>query len=218
MTRFVASFLAASFVTTVPFAPEARAIDAPTPANSASEILSAQPEELIRRLNEKKVVILQEVRERGALSGGLILGYVIFSKPVDLVYRLLAETSRQREYRPEVTSIETVRRDEFGPVDEHHLKILFRRFSYRLVYRLEPEMHRISWRLAEDYENDLRAVEGFWELFPIDEEHTLGRFGTQVDVGPAVPGFLQDWITRKNVPRAMEQVRKWIDSDGSYRP
>ena len=46
---------------------------------------------------------------------------------------------------------------------------------------------------------------------------TLGRSGTSVDVGPAVPAFLQDWISRKNLPRTMERVRLWVNSDGKYK-
>ena len=42
--------------------------------------------------------------------------------------------------------------------------------------------------------------------------------GTSVDVGPAVPAMLQDWITRKNVPETMKRVQRWVESDGSDRP
>ena len=67
-------------------------------------------------------------------------------------------------------------------------------------------------------ENDLRDVSGFWQLYDLDETHTLARFGTRVDVGPALPGFLQDYATRKNVPQTMDHVRRWVDSNGTWRP
>ena len=188
------------------------------PPQSGEEILAAQPTELVERLNDEKIIVMQEVREKGALSGGLILGFVLFEKPLAQVYDLLSQTERQAEFRPEVTRIETVDRYESGHLDEHHLKIIFRRYSYRLHYSLEPETNRISWTLADGYDNDLEQLGGFWELFPLGPNRTLGRFGNQVSVGPAVPGFLQDWITRKNLPRAMQRVRAWVDSDGQVRP
>ncbi len=80
------------------------------PPQSGEEILAAQPTELVERLNDEKIIVMQEVREKGALSGGLILGFVLFEKPLAQVYDLLSQTERQAEFRPEVTRIETVDR------------------------------------------------------------------------------------------------------------
>ena len=188
------------------------------PITTAATILANQPRAVVDRLLEKNIVVMQEVREEGALSGGIITSYVMFAPPVDDVYRLLSQSSRQLEFRPELTSIETVEVGARGPIDEQHMKILFQRYVYRIEYRLDPDARRIEWYLDEDFENDLDMVNGFWELYAPDDGHTLGRSGTSIDVGAAVPGFLQDWITRKNLPKTMERVRRWVDSGGSYRP
>ena len=49
------------------------------------------------------------------------------------------------------------------------------------------------------------------------DDQTLGRFGVQVDV-VAVPDFLQNYATRKSVPTTLDSARRWIDSDGQWRP
>jgi len=33
-----------------------------------------------------------------------------------------------------------------------------------------------------------------------------------------VPGFLQNGITRKNVPEGLDNTRQWVDSNGRWRP
>jgi hypothetical protein len=194
------------------------AVEAKASVRTASMILAAQPTQLVERLEETNVVVMQEVREEGALSGGIITSYVMFEPPIDQVYGLLSQSERQVEFRPELTSIETIEMAALGPVDEQRMKILFQRYIYHIEYRLQPAQQRIEWHLDERFENDLDRVSGFWELFATDDGHTLGRSGTSVDVGAHVPGFLQDWITRKNLPRTMERVRKWVDSGGTYRP
>ncbi len=188
------------------------------PVQTGETILASQPVAIVDRLMEKSVIVLQEIREEGPLTGGSISSYVVFEQPIDRVYLLLAQSSRQVEFRPELTSIETVEMGSHGPIDEQRLKILFRRFVYRIEYRLSPEQHRIEWLLDERFDNDLAQVSGYWELYAMADERTLGRSGTSVDVGPTVPGFLQDWITRKNLPRTMDRVRLWVDSLGTYRP
>jgi hypothetical protein len=199
------------------FPPPAQANEPGEPL-SAEDLLAAQPRDLVDRLMADRVLVLQEVEQKGPLRGGIISSYVIFDPPIEKVYRLLAQSSRQAEFRPEMASIETVETRPEGPIDEQRIKILFRTFVYRLAYRLRPEVRRIEWALDERFDNDLAHVSGFWSLYAMQDGRTLGRSGTRVDVGPAVPAVLQDWITRKNVPTTMLRVREWVNSNGSYRP
>ncbi len=199
--------------------PAAGGAPASLPGPSTGEaILAAQPADVRERIRERGHIVLQEVREKGPLSGSIITAYVIFDQPIERAYGLLSQTARHGEFRPEVASIALVRATEHGPVDEQRLKILFRRYVYRVEYRLDPQRHRIEWSLDEDFDNDLAELRGLWELYELEDGQTLGRFGTSVDVGSGVPGFLQDWITRKNLPVMMKRVRLWVDSEGRYRP
>ena len=97
------------------------------PVQTAKSILANQPAKLVDRLMKKKLIVMQEVREEGSLRGGLVSSYVIFDMPIERVYKLLSQSARQVEFRPELTSIETIEYLPRGPVDEQRLKILFRR-------------------------------------------------------------------------------------------
>lgn len=103
---------------------------------TASTLLESQPSEIVARLRDEKLVMMQELREAGSMSGGLMVGLVIFEQPVERVYRYLSQTARQVEYRPELTSIETVTVSDVGPVDVQRISVLFRRYEYRLKYTL----------------------------------------------------------------------------------
>ncbi len=185
---------------------------------SAEGILAAQPRDVVDRLMSENILVLAEIQAKGPLRGGIISAYVLFDQPVDRVYRLLAQSTRQSEFRPELTRIETVETGPHGQVDEQQLKILFQHYVFRIAYQLFPEQRRIEWNLDERFDNDLARLTGFWALYAMADGRTLGRSGTSVDVGPAVPAVLQDWITRKNVPETMRRVRMWVNSGGSYRP
>lgn len=187
-------------------------------ASDAQSLLAGQPRELVERLFERKVIVMQEVGPHGTPDDAFFLAYVIFEVPPEDAYRLLAQTSRHIEFRPEVTSIETVARTEAGPVDVHRLRVLFLNVSYRLRYQMDPAHDAMRWELDPGYDNSLARAEGFWELYPLDAHRTLGRFGSVVDVGPALPHRLQAWVTRKNLPRTIDRARRWVDSGGTYRP
>ena len=163
----------------------------------------------MQRLLEKKVVL-----ERAAADAHLARGYVIFEQPVSRVFALLAQTARQREYRPELDSIETIEQLGDGTVDEHRLRMMFIDIRYRLRSRVDAAKRRIEWELAPGFDHDLARVDGSWELYALEEGRTLGVFGTVVEVGAGLPAFLQDLVTRKNLPRTLERCRRWVDGDG----
>jgi hypothetical protein len=202
-----------SLVTFAALALLAAARMAAAEGSPAGAILDAQPRELVTRLFEKKVVLLESTKK-----GPLVEALVLFQQPRAKTLTLLTQTGRQSEFRPELAAVTEVERTPEGSVEEQRMKIMFVSVVYRLSYRVDPGAGRIEWRLDDRFDNDLHEVQGFWELHELDAGNTLGRFGTVVDVGPALPGMLQDWATRKNVPQTLDRTRRWVDSDGAWRP
>ena len=176
--------------------------------DAGERVLAQQPPDVVEALLRDKVVL--------ATQGGspVVRGLVIFAKPVDRVYELLAQTSRQREFRTDLAGLETLETLRDGSIEEHRLRILFLDIRYRLRNRLDRERRRISWELARGFEQDLQRVEGSWKLYPLPQDRTLGVFRTRVEVGPAMPEFLQDYATRKNLPGTLARCRRWVDGDG----
>jgi hypothetical protein len=168
------------------------------------------PASLAAELQAKRVVL--DARSDAATQAAR--GFVIFEQPVSRVFMLLSQTSRQMEYRPELEAIEMLESFEGGSVDEHRMKIMFVDIRYHLRNRVDAPSRRIEWELASGFENDLERVEGFWELYALGDARTLGVFGTIVEVGSGMPSFLQDYVTRKNLPRTLERCRRWVDGDG----
>ena len=175
------------------------------------------PSALVQRVLDDKVALLPS-SDSPPDEPPAVRALVLFSQPESRVLEFLLQTARQPEYRPELERVETVERLADGNVDLQEMKIMFVRVHYRLRYHWDVATGRVSWKLDPRFENGLHIIDGSWELHPLDAGHTLARFSTHVDVGPALPSFLQDMATRKNVPQTLERCRKWIDSEGRYRP
>jgi hypothetical protein len=186
----------------------------PSPAapDSSAVVLATLPSDELAVLRAKRLVVLA----RGGDSTH-VTGLVIFDKPVGRVMELLAETGRAAEFRPELESDRTVATYPDGTLQEEAIRILFTRITYFLRYRVDFAAHRIAWELDSEHPSRLRRVDGYWELFDMGAGQTLGRFAVHVEVGP-VPAFLEDYATRKSVPATMDNARRWIDSDGRWRP
>lgn len=181
---------------------------------SAQALLDAQPAERRDELLEERLVLLPS----DGLPEGQVEALVLFAQPADRVWELLLARERQREYRPELTELVLVEQTGDQVVEEQHLKIAFLSVGYRLRDRFHVDTRTITWELDPSFESALQHVSGYWELHALDAERTLARFGTRVSVSSAVPGFLQNGITRKNVPDSLENTRQWVDSNGRWRP
>ena len=190
-------------------------LGASAPNPSSRRLLDGLSPELVDRLFEKKWILLQQIdADVASLSGGYLMAYVIFDQPFERTYELLSQTSRQVEYRPELSSVETVDRFPDGNLDEHQMKILLMKIKYRLRYRTDPKRHRISWSLDPDFDNDLDRIDGFWEIHPLDDARTLARLGTSVDIGSILPSVLQNMIASRNLPKTIERCRSWVNANG----
>ena len=185
---------------------------------SAESVLEREPTALVDELSGEKIAVVQGGGGDGPES--FVVAYVLFERSHSDVLQLLKQAARQPEYRPELKSVKTVERLPDGRVDEQVLKIVFRKLRYRLQYSEDPDTGRLEWRLDPRFDNDLRKMEGFWELyaFATDPARTLGRFGSSVDVGQGVPKFIQRGMGRKTVLRYVRNCRQWIDSNGEWRP
>jgi hypothetical protein len=190
--------------------------DGPAPG-ALQHALPGQPYELVQRLLADKVVLLPGAQQRGASGPAHARALVLFEKPRSRVIDLLVQTDRQREYRPDLAKLETVERIADGAVMAQEMRIMLTPIRFWLRYQWDVPAGRISWALDPRFPNDVRFVEGFWELHEVDAEHTVAHTGTQVDVGKALPAFLQDAATRNNLRDTLDRCRRWIDSDGKVR-
>ena len=184
---------------------------------SLSSILANEPPDLVERLEKNKVVVLEDMQEDRGGTGFMVV-YVIFDKPPVEVLELVSQSWRQVEFRPELQSAEVIEKGEYRRIDEHRIKIMFTTITYRLVYQQDPSTGRIEWSLDPDFENGLSRLDGFWEIWELGKDRTLGRFGSLVDVGPLVPAFVQERLARKTALQAIKNCRSWVNSGGTWRP
>lgn len=139
---------------------------------------------------------------------------VVFSVPRQQVLALLIQTERQDEFLEDLRSVRRVAAGRRDKIDEHQLKVLFTSLTYRVHNHWDETSWHIWWQLDDSFENDLRDLRGYWQLYDLADGRTLAVYGTQVDVGAAVPKGLQDLMTRKTIRRAVHQFREWVDEEG----
>ena len=169
---------------------------------------------LLARVENDHVVMLDSTTAPGDDRVKVAEALVLFEQPLATVVQLLAATSRQSEYRPELKKLQIVKTTEQGNVAEYQLRVLLTSLRYRVQTQWDFAQGRIWWSLDPSFANEMKTLDGLWELRALDERRTLGHMSIRIDLGPALPARLQDYATRKKLPESMAQLRRWVDSNG----
>lgn len=194
----------------------------------ADAILAAQPEAIRQRVLRGEIV---QVEPEGDLAFQALL---IFERPIDRVAGLLRQPERQIEFRKDLKQSATLAILENGAVQRQRMRYGFFDFVVHLRYVIDAAGRSIRWSLDDRYENDLRRLDGYWELHPFPSPQiassqsanseianaetgstrTLASFGSRVELGRFTPWMLQRRATLVDI----ERVREWVNSEGTWRP
>jgi len=178
------------------------------------DLYSKHPEDVVDELLEEGSVVLPQGDDDFEGFRALL----IFKQPPARVMQLLSQSARQAEYRPELREVQTIGRNVAGTTEQHRLRIAFVDVVYRVHTRTDFAQSRIAWALDPHYDNAVERIEGSWKVDELSDGRSLGHFSTIVDVGAALPDFLENAIAAKLLPSTIENIRRWVDSDGRYRP
>ena len=169
-----------------------------------------------KKMEAGEIVILKEMRKDEGKA--FIQCALIFQKPIEEVHRLLTRTERQEEYLPHLDQAVLVKREGNRDTIEFLLHFSFIDIRYQVNhYYGEPGEYRMSWALNPAFKNDLAQLEGYWKFYRLDKSRTVARYGTLVKVGRLVPKFIEDALSRKDLPKSLGQLKGWVESGGTWR-
>ena len=168
-------------------------------------------------LEAKGQVLVGEQKQVEKSYAGYIHAIAIFKQPKKRVYDLMIESDRQVLYLPRITDAKAVDTPPNGMLVEFKLKVVFSKFIYYTRHWFYPEYSRVEWALDPTYKSDIKLQEGYWQLYEVGPNLTVGEYGTKIDTGVAVPQFIQDFLARKDIPKAMTAFRAYMDSNGTFR-
>ncbi|MBI5524876.1 MAG: hypothetical protein HY897_00930 [Deltaproteobacteria bacterium] len=173
----------------------------------------------LRKTLEKEGHVLfgEQSETKGGTYAGYIRAVALFKGSKEQVYKLIAQPVRQPTYLPRLTGAKSVDKPANGEPIEFRVKVMWARMKFFTRHWFYPEYSRVEWALDKNHKNDIALQEGYWQLYQVKPDLTVGKYGTKVDTGVAVPQFVQDFLARQDIPKALTAFRAFIDSKGTYR-
>jgi ribosome-associated toxin RatA of RatAB toxin-antitoxin module len=140
--------------------------------------------------------------------GGKVHAFEICKCDIESLWAVLTNHGPFAEFVPRVTSMVISRRTDRSERARQTVDATVATVVYSLDYAWDPATRRIEFHLVEDEPHDLKAVQGSWQLWPIEHgKATLLEYTSAVDTGKQIPGFIRDYLADRGVKDTLGAVR-----------
>jgi len=154
---------------------------------------------------------------QGKISGGG-QSMALVNAPIDKCWEIFTRFDKQQEYFPRKTASVVIEQ-------KPGFALVYKKFRFYLVdieyynqYLIDQPNHRIDFSIDLNRPHDIKDSAGFFLFEKISPDQTLFTYGvTRVDTGLAMPSFVQDYMQKRDLPAVAGNVRKRIESGGTWK-
>jgi|YelNatPaOPRAMG01_1025707.scaffolds.fasta_scaffold132013_1 uncharacterized protein YndB with AHSA1/START domain len=169
---------------------------------------------------QKGEVIYKSVKTADA--EGKISGYgqsmAIIKSPIDKCWQIFTQFDKQAEYFPRKTVSQVIEQKPGFALVQKEFKFFGVRVRYVNQYKIDEKNYRIDFEMDKSKPHDIKDTAGFFLFEKLGSNQTLFVYGvTRTDTGIAMPGFVQEYIAKRDLPAVAENVRKRIESGGAWK-
>lgn len=198
------------------FVQPAHSLPVTASAGEGKAVLAALSAKERAALDKKGVIVSNSISNAGDIKG-VIKAYVVVKQPKQRVWELLQNPERQNTYLPRLDKTKVIKREPNYLLAYFKTGVSFVTVETQIEHRWFPEVSRLAWGLDPNYDNDLKQQDGYYNVYALDDTTSLLEMGTLLEASALVPNFVQEYLTKTDLPEAMVAVKKYMDSDGKYR-
>lgn len=163
----------------------------------------------------------EHLKGQGGKDAGKGLAFILVNAPWEQAFRIVAAHDKHQEWAPRCEKSEVLSHDLKDGVD--HMKVrltigvLWKKIVYTLDVFADAPKREMRWALDKSAKNDIADTRGAWRFVELDPQHTVIAYDVAADSGHAVPNWLQDYLTRRDLPGVLESAKKRIESNGAWK-
>lgn len=143
-------------------------------------------------------------------GGGTVM--VLVNRPWETLWAYLLDHTTYAEYLPRVKSVECYLNEPNKLGLKISARIVIRGLVQHVINTLDKENLTITWVLDQSKKNDIRDTAGAWMLVPHGEGKTILVYAIQIDMGWAMPNWLENFMIRRDLPGFVESLKDYAES------
>ena len=142
---------------------------------------------------------------------------VIIKSPIADCFRIFTDFNSQAKYFPRKTKSKVIK--TAGNVYTVEKEFNFYGFTvkYTMRYTVDAPKFTVNYQLDPAYPHDIEDTAGFFKFDKLDDNRALFTYAVlKLSTGVAVPGFIQDYLASRDLPAVANNVKKRIESKGTW--
>ncbi len=188
--------------------------DAKDPLEQAREYLN---EENVAKLEAGESIVFREKwkDEQGkSRAKGSVLALV--NAPSADVWACFMKHDEQPEYMPRLKRKEIYVTEGNTTGFSEMLKVFFTKVEFHILQTADEARGFLTFVLDQSKENDVKDTWGSWVFLPHGEDRCIIVYTVYVDSGRFVPKFIENYMMKRDLPDAVEALKKRVESGGTY--
>lgn len=144
-------------------------------------------------------------------------GAVLIQRPVEECFRVFLDLDQQYLYFPKMTVSRVLERKGNRVRMYKELDFVITVVKYTHFLTIVPEDHRVDFVTDPEGENSFKLSTGFFRFEKVDENTSLLFYEmTRLELGFKVPGFIKTYLSSKDLPKIVLNIKKRIESGGTW--
>lgn len=143
--------------------------------------------------------------------------YVLINKPADECFRVFLEFDKRQLYFPRKKASEVVKPWDDKALVHKVFEFYVVEVEYTVLCTIDRKNRRVDFQLDPEYKHDLEDTAGYFLFEPVDDKTTLFTYAaTKVQTGLKVPFSIQNYLTSRDLPDVVANVKMRIESGGTW--
>ena len=187
----------------------------PTPEKSVLDRFS--PEQRQKLTAGEAVFEHVESKEPDGSTQGHGQASALIKAPTVECLRLFCEFDKHYQFFPRNKTSKVVESSETQFLVYKVYTFYMMNVEYTIVYSIAPGTGRVDYHLDLSRPHDIDDAAGFFHFERVDDRRTLLTYAaTRVDTGIKVPAFIRKYVTTRDLPAVVMNVKKRIESGGTW--
>jgi hypothetical protein len=190
---------------------------APAAKGPASPLDRFTPEQ--RAKLQAGEAVFEHVEEKGkdGQTGGHAQSSILINAPIETCWKILLDYEKQQEYIPRKTVSKIVKQEGKIAYVEKEFDFYVTKVRYTMKYTLDEANHRLNFEIAPEYPHDLKDSAGYYGFEKVSDKATLLTYVVlKVDTGVKVPQMVQEYLTSRDLPAVVVNIKKRVESGGTW--
>lgn len=156
-------------------------------------------------LEAGKIVMSAEKNQKTGVY--IPTGQSLVDASVEDVWRVITDFKDFDKFMPGVVYYKPVGWKDGRLIVDCRVKVVLMKMDYTLSYIIDGKNHTTYWFYVK---GPIKDAQGFFRVEPYDAKRTLVTYTTTLDVGKAMPDFIEKTLGKSTFPSIFKSLKKRV--------